>query len=1256
MKKYLYPQCIILLIVLLGNVAVALPQTGRGKQRPAVTAAANLSFKNPAVEPATTRKASEDATAKRPELQVQVGHSSGINAVAFSPDGRFAVTGANDGLAILWSTETGAAVHRFIGHEWMVKAVAVSPKSGRFVASSGVDNTARIWDLATAKQLFVYKEHTSIVYSVAFSPDENLMLTGSADNTAKLWERETGKTLRVFEHPNTVLAVAYAADGQHIVTACEDGFVRLWDLSSTAEPQLFKNPAGRIESVALSTDGSMLAASGGDNVVRVWNLRSGAAPQELQGHTSRVNSVVFSADSRQLISASWDGTARIWDTATYRQLRILSHRLNKDGTTNQDATVAAFSSNGQKIITGGRDNTALLWDAESGQLSRRFQGNAFNDVQSAVSPDGRWLAVDIGGGFVTLWDLSTGQQTRFLGKETSFGFKRGLAFAFTADSRYLALAAGKTVQLWDVNTGQAAQEFPNLHSDDITSIAFSSDGKFFVTGSWDKSARIWNREIGEALTPPLAQKYPVHAVAISPDNSFVLTGNGDDSVMAMFVSTVNAEPPCEALLWKATSGEQVRKFYHPFRFDSSKFNAERNQKLLADKEALAKYKFPEWDDIKGKVSAVAFSSDGKLVVTGNDNGQAHLWKTDTGVEVQHFTGTLYVKTLALMPDNKRLLMGCFNQETSIFDVATGNEEYTLAHPALVQSATLMPDGRYALTHCTDQTSRLWDVETGKEVCRLISLYYGDWVVVTPEGRFDANDLEEIRGLHWKTPDDPLNPLPLEIFMRDYYEPRLLARLLQGEKFAVIPDVSRLNRAQPGVKVTKIEPSGEAPDLVNVTVEVEKGLRTLPNGLKMESGVYDLRLFRDGQLISSAPQTGDGPQQAKLRPSVRETLSEWRMRTAVKLDVNNRTLVTFKNIRLPHGGDKRRIRFTAYAFNEDRVKSLTAVKDYELAAPLASVLKRVYLITIGVNAYESPVKDLTYAAKDARRLNEELYTSLEKTGNYAEIIRISLLSDRQGSSLTDKTATRANIRAVFNLLAGKPIAPEIFRSCPEAAKLQGKPARPEDVVIISFSGHGEIDGRGNFYLLPYDIGRGQGEAVTDQLLTSSISSLELSEWIKDIDAGEMVMIVDACHSAAAVNTADFKPGPMGSRGLGQLAFDKKMKILAATQPGEKTLEKGGSRLMRALLNDGLDQRKADANNDGEITLQEWLNYAVRRVPELYNSSGTQTSIQGWKDAPQPTINRQAYRGEKPQIPALFAFPKPYAVLQTNVVLVRKAGNG
>ena len=93
MKKYLYPKCIVLLIVLLGNAGIVLPQTGRDNQRPGVPGAANLPFQNPAVEPAATRNTQSTDTAKRPELQVQVGHSSSINAVAFSPECCFAVTG-----------------------------------------------------------------------------------------------------------------------------------------------------------------------------------------------------------------------------------------------------------------------------------------------------------------------------------------------------------------------------------------------------------------------------------------------------------------------------------------------------------------------------------------------------------------------------------------------------------------------------------------------------------------------------------------------------------------------------------------------------------------------------------------------------------------------------------------------------------------------------------------------------------------------------------------------------------------------------------------------------------------------------------------------------------------------------------------------------------------------------------------------------------------------------------------------------------
>ncbi len=106
----------------------------------------------------------------------------------------------------------------------------------------------------------------------------------------------------------------------------------------------------------------------------------------------------------------------------------------------------------------------------------------------------------------------------------------------------------------------------------------------------------------------------------------------------------------------------------------------------------------------------------------------------------------------------------------------------------------------------------------------------------------------------------------------------------------------------------------------------------------------------------------------------------------------------------------------------------------------------------------------------------------------------------------------------------------------------------------------------------------------------------------MDAGDISLIVDACHAAASVEEElDFKPGPMGSRGLGQLAYDKGMRILAASQVADVALE---SRLVKhglltyALVLDGLVQGRADFEpEDGRITLSEWLAYGLARVPSL-----------------------------------------------------------
>ena len=205
------------------------------------------------------------------------------------------------------------------------------------------------------------------------------------------------------------------------------------------------------------------------------------------------------------------------------------------------------------------------------------------------------------------------------------------------------------------------------------------------------------------------------------------------------------------------------------------------------------------------------------------------------------------------------------------------------------------------------------------------------------------------------------------------------------------------------------------------------------------------------------------------------------------------------------------------------------------------------------------------------------------------------------------------------------------------------------MILAFSGHGYTDNQARFYLLPSNSGK--ESTITDAILPKFVSSDELSQWLRDVDAGEMVMLIDACHSAASVPEG-FKPGPMGDRGLGQLAYDKGMQILAATQADNVALESerlGQGLLTYALVDDGLKARKAAPDGKGPITIKSWLHYAETRVPELYNEiQAGKLKLVGFNSADQtralvakePTIDSIFYRetAQRAQTPTLFDFYK------------------
>ena len=264
--------------------------------------------------------------------------------------------------------------------------------------------------------------------------------------------------------------------------------------------------------------------------------------------------------------------------------------------------------------------------------------------------------------------------------------------------------------------------------------------------------------------------------------------------------------------------------------------------------------------------------------------------------------------------------------------------------------------------------------------------------------------------------------------------------------------------------------------------------------------------------------------------------------------------------------------------------------------------------MGVNANQSHNLNLELAVSSAERVRALLRNKLQL--DYSEVVEVPLYSDLDADSnhVRLKTATKADLRAVLDLLAGRSVNPRLRDEVDPRHQLRA--AGPDDAVVLYVASHGYADPQGTFYLMPYDTGSNWGvtedvltrcQTSPDQslackqakdLLAHSVSSADLTLWWSGVDAGEMVMILDSCHSGA-VPGKEFRPGPLGDPGFGQLSYDKGMQILSASQPTQTEQGEwvsGGEG--RTLLVDALE---TVAKSNPQHTLEQWLRDAKQQLP-------------------------------------------------------------
>ena len=288
------------------------------------------------------------------ELRTFTGHKGAVTSVAYSPDGKFLLSGGEDQTLKLWEVASGKEVRTFTGNRGAVTSVAFSPE-GNLAVSGSDDSTLRLWEVASGRELQATESLGWKVTSVTFSPNGRFVASAADDNQVKLWALPKMERVRAFTgHAWRVTSVAFSPDGNFSLSGSEDDSLKLWDVAKGQEVRTFRNGLANVTCVAFSPDGRFGLSGGRDKAVKLWNLASGREVQRFDGHSQPVRSVAFTHDGRFAVSASEDGTIKVWDLGTGKELRTFSGHTAA-------VTGVAVSPDSRNLASSSADGSVRIW-------------------------------------------------------------------------------------------------------------------------------------------------------------------------------------------------------------------------------------------------------------------------------------------------------------------------------------------------------------------------------------------------------------------------------------------------------------------------------------------------------------------------------------------------------------------------------------------------------------------------------------------------------------------------------------------------------------------------------------------------------------------------------------------------------------------------------------------------------------------------------------------------------------------------------
>lgn len=1077
---------------------------------------------------------------------------------------------------------------------------------------------------AQEPRLIIPTGHDGNVETIQFLPGGQYFLSGDNKGVVKLWETATGREFYTYtSHQGNVdiQSIAVSSDGRWMVAGGDDGTivasktfsgVQRWKKSGTDNAAV--RALGIIDTTILSAQGNRLTGYGLSDGKELWRKEIGS---------SSITAIAVSPNSPYVFLGDASG----------RTVRFNLNTKEADDSwkkLQEEIIWLKYSEDGTVVFAASRENRLLRMRADDGSVTGDWPIGAEQPLKSiAMSPDGRWLATaheSEASGFTIqripaqLWRMESSGPKRERALDVGM---TDYALAFSTNSQDLLsgrINSGE-ILIQRVSDGSNRRKFTK-HAEQVTHL--EATNTVLLTTSKDLFGTVRGYALDRMVVRLLKDKDAFGGKMIGS-----LTHDGRSALVARVDGNVIER-------WDALTGERVgARAYDGFELTAVKGIPEEQAFFLSNGLSVERWgvtdeapqifnssakgihqiyynpktnllaaagenKVGVWnaetgallnDRIAtgglGKKNAAAFSEDGSLLIASNGKKVVEIWDMQSQQKVDSRLHDHTIHSVAFSPDQSYFLLGDEMGDIHIWRNGGNRDPIPIkGHKKKILSLAFSTDGRLLYSSSEDRTVRIWDWEAKKELGRIINWDEEEWVVTTPEGLYDAS-LQAMQRMYYVSPspgNDSLEVIALDQLSESFYEPGLLPKLVMPEAppIRVVTDL-KLVKLFPMVKgriegdelLLELEERAGGIGRVSLFLNQKELEADVSNKLKKRDGLHILRYDLE-------------PYEAYLWANPDST-----NRISVEVTGADREL---SSSRLSWVYEKHRTQGRGAGGNDDEA----AADDED-----DFFLPRLFIISVGTSDYagvegnsaegRDPL-DLSFPDQDATYIAAALYN----TGRH-------LFEDRvTAHCLTTQKLAPIDTMDIKWAFPQKKAVEAAFKSVEEAAK-------PEDIVIAYFSGHGIAGAFGGedieFFYLTHDIGsesrvekRGPRESYT-------ISSAELTNWLNAIKAQKQALIVDACNSGAIVDNMS-----SGSKTLNttQIRAYERMKdraglfLLSGSTADKKSYEStafGNGLLTYALLSGMRGEGEVfdiDGNSAKLINLVSLFTFARDRVPVLAKS--------------------------------------------------------